>query len=79
MISSPTKWSNIVPDKKENIIRLHNSSILNVTLILLMLNKILPHKASFMPVSTLSILGGSTPGVSSKWMTGLSQTYKTQK
>lgn len=34
----------------------------------------IPHKASFMPVSTLSILGGKTPGVSNRYIMGRSHT-----
>lgn len=35
----------------------------------------LPHKASFIPVSTLPILGGRTPGVSNRCTMGRSHTW----
>lgn len=34
-----------------------------------------PHSASFMPVSTSPSFGGSTPGVSTRYMRGFSQTW----
>ncbi len=104
MMSSPTKWSRIVPgrQKYQNMCKMNLKNLLyeNMsqqlhwlqstkfphgvlwTAVIIRFCKMIiiilfrsPHKASFMPVSTLSIFGGKTPGVSNRCIIGRSHTW----